>query len=378
MKKKLLKVFILFIVTSCFYGLLFSNTANAEDIEVVSQIGITQYPTKTTYASGESLDFTGMIVTSYNYDGTSNIITNYDIEGYDDNQIGAQTVIINYQNHYAAFSITVIPPKVTNNSVSRHSTTSLTLTWDALADINRYEIYCLDDTTGLYNLIASSEYNSITLDYSPGTIHSYQICAVWDAAGTVFRGELSDSYRAATDPDIVTGLAVLDTSTSSITFSWEAVSGATGYKIYRSPVSKTNYTYCGNTERRYYTDDYLYSGQSFKYKVCAYTLNDSYLGSFSSIVKTSTNPAKMYFKSKAGDEKIRFTWSKITGATSYDIYIGDDKTGFSLLSTNKGNSSCSYIVDGLTTGKSYSFYAIAKREYEGDIYESPALQSNRY
>lgn len=372
MKKKILIILVLFITISCFYSLLFPYTAKADDMNMVNQISITQNPIKTTYARGESLDLTGMIVEGYYYDGTRNIISGYDIAGYDCNQFGVQTVFIEYQNYSATLNITVIPAKVTNISASSHSTTSLTLTWDALADVTGYEIYSLDDTTGTYSLTASTESNRITLSYLPGTIHSYQICTIGSIAGIEYRGEFSDTFTAATDPDMVIGLTVVDTTTSSISLSWDEVAGATGYIIYRSPVSTNSTIYCQTTTSTFYTDSRLSSGQSFNYKVCAYTLNVSHSGSSSSIVETSTNPAKMVVNTKAGDQKIRITWAKVTGASSYDIYIGDDNNGYSLLTTNTGNSSVSFIADGLTTGKAYSFYTIARRNYKGVIYDSPA------
>ena len=307
MKKKILIILILFIAVTSLNSLLFSCIAKAEDTIMVNQILITQYPSKTTYTSGESLDLTGMIVQGYYNDGTSNIISAYDVVGFDCNQVGVQTVFIYYQNCIVTFSINIIPAKVTNITASSHTTTSLTLTWDALADIARYEIYSLDDTTGTYSLAASTQSNSITLSYSPGTIHSYQICTIGNIAGIEYRGEFSDIYTAATDPDMVTGLTVVETTTSSISLSWEEVVGATGYMIYRSPVSTNSTTYCGTIASTFYTDNNLYSGQSFRYKVCAYTWEDSYLGSFSSIVETSTNPAKMIVSTKAGDQKIRIS-----------------------------------------------------------------------
>lgn len=372
MKKKIIIILVLFIAITCLFSLLFSYFAKAEDTIIVNQILITQYPSKTAYTSGESLDLTGMIVEGYYNDGSRNIILDYDVVGYDCNQAGVQTVFIQYQNCIATFSINITPAKVTNISASSHTTTSLTLTWDALAGITGYEIYSLDDTTGTYSLTAFTESNSATLSYYPGTIHSYQICTIGNIAGIEYRGEFSDIFSAATDPEMVTDLTVVETTTSSISLSWDEVVGATGYIIYRSPVSTNSTTYCGTTASTFYTDNGLYSGQSFKYKVCAYTLNESYIGSFSSNTETSTNPAKMVVNSKAGDQKIRLNWAKVTGASSYDIYIGDDNTGFSLLTTNTGINSVSYIADGLTTGKAYSFYAIARRNYKGVIYDSPA------
>jgi len=371
MKKKILTLIILLLIAPCLSSLLFHSNAKAEEFVTLSQIMITQYPSKTNYVSGESLDLTDMIVEGYYSDGTSNAITDYVVEGYDCNKIGIQSVFINYQNYTAVFNITVMLGKVANISVSNHSTTSHTLTWEAFANVTRYDIYSLDDITGTYNLLATTESNSITFNYSPGTIHNYQICATQNIDGIEYKSDFSDTYTAATDPEIVNGLAVNETTTSSVSLTWNGVSGATGYIIYRSPVSTTNYSYCGETGSTSYQDKRVAAGTSYKYKVSAYTLEQTYLGSDSSDVETSTKPAKIALKYKIGDQKIRLTWPKIIGASSYDIYMGDDITGYSLLTTKLANSSSSYIADGLITGKDYSFYAIAHRNYNGVVYDSP-------
>lgn len=373
MKKKILTLLILLIFTSYFSGLLFPHTAKAEEVAAIfNQIIITQYPSKMTYARGESLDLTDMTVEGYYGDGTSAIITDYVVEGYDSNLVGIQTLFINYQNYIAVFNITVIPAKVTNITVADHSTASLTLIWDSLADITRYEIYSFDDITGTYYLAATTDSNSITLYYVTGTIHSYQICAVGYQTGAEYKSEFSDTFTAATDPDIVTGLTVTGTTSSSVSLTWNEVSGATGYLIYRSPASDDDYSYIGEASSSSYKDKRVASGTSYHYIVNAYTLDQTYMGIDSTSVETSTYPAKVALKYKAGDQKIRFTWAKLTGVSSYDIYIGEDSSGFSLLTTNIGNSNCSYLADGLITGKTYSFYAIAHREYNGVVYDSQA------
>jgi hypothetical protein len=41
------------------------------------------------------------------------------------------------------------------------------------------------------------------------------------------------------------------------------------------------------------------------------------------LVTICTNPGTVKLTIKAGEEKARLTWTKVTGATSYDIYGSD-------------------------------------------------------
>ena len=372
MKKRIWMAFMLLMVTSGFTSLMILDTVKADDGAAISRVEISQYPSKIVYCTGESLDFSDMVFTCYYFDGSSRVITDYAVEGYDSNKIGIQMVVINHHNYTQAFLITVVPAKVTNISSSGHTLASITLTWDALEGVNRYEIFRADDVTGYDSLAGVTGRNGITLDVSSGTLQKYRICAITNIGGIEYRGEFSDPYTAVASPVAVSGLKVTESTESSIALSWNEVPGATGYLIYRSPASSDSYKSCGMTNSASYKDNTPVSGTSYKYKVCAYRLEQSNTGDFSSEVDISTSPAKMVLKYKSGDRKVRLTWTKVTGATFYDIYIGEDHADLSQLTTIEEAASSSYIVEGLDTGETYSFYAIAHREYNGAVYDSPA------
>lgn len=335
------------------------------------QIAITQYPSKVTYARGESLELSDMVVTGYFLDGTVSTITDYQIIGYNANQVGSQTVIVTYQNLMAAFTVTVLPAKVTNLTVSEHTTGSISLAWDADSNATRYEVYVLDEYTGIYYLLTYAFTNRITLSYPAGTVHTFRIAAVENVLGIDYRSDYSDSITAATNPEAVAGLTVTETTPSTIALSWTQVPGATGYLIYRSPAGKDSFKLCKSTDALSYTDEGLTSGQGYQYKVCAFVYEKEYAGAFSSIVDVSTNPAKIALKYKAGEGKIRFILPKVNGADTCEVYAGDEANGYQVLLTTDGNGG-TFVVEGLVTGKTYNVYAIARRVYNGVTYDSPA------
>jgi fibronectin type 3 domain-containing protein len=381
MKNKVLKWFILFAVLICFTVFPLHNgirMVKASAVSTVNQIMIIQKPLKTTYVSGESLDLTGLIVQAAYSDGTTNTIMDYNVYGYDSSHIGAQTVFVTYQNCTAVFDVTVtprdnIPAKVTNITAINPSASSITLTWDVLPDVTRYDVYALDSVTGTYVLKTYTMGNSVTLDYNPGTVQSFKICGVKvEMGGAEHAGPFSDVYTAATSPGTVTDLIVTGTTSSTVTLSWSAVDNADGYIIYRRNEDDNEFTRIQSVTTLTYTDQQLSSGQVYEYKVYAYNLNEIFYGEASSVVDTCTNLAKMVLKSKPGDQKIRITWKACTDASSYDLYMKDGSSEFSLLTTIKKSSTTSYIAEGLTTDKTYSFYAIAHRTYNGTAYDSEA------
>ena len=389
MKKIFAKYVLLTLFLLCFSG-LYISTAEASVVTTPTptvtptptitppvvekfsyQIAITKMPSKTVYSKGDKLNFSDMVVESYYTDGTSAVITDYSIQNYFPDQIGPQTVFISYQNQMAILQIMVVPATVKNITTTYHDTLTLTLSWDAIPGALRYEIYEQDAATGFFNLASVSDINSITLSAMAGTVHKYQICVVEMSGGYEYRGPMSDTYTTATNPEAVTGLVVTGTSTNSISLSWNAVANATGYQIYRSNASENKYTLIGTSATPSFVSDKLSSGKSYNYKVCAFSINESYTGGYSNVVDTSTNPAKVSLKFKTGEQKIRLTWTGVTGATAYDVYFGDAVKGYTLITTQKGGSSSyTYLVEGLTLGNTYSFYAVARRDYNGISYNS--------
>lgn len=372
MKKPLLRLLVILSFLFCISGMISQKSASASQLDVLSHILITKLPSKTTYSKGENLNLSDMVVKGFYLDGTSKDITDFEVLGYDKNLLGDQTINIKYDIHYASFQITVMPAKITNLKVSGYTTSAFTLTWKALPGISSYDIYVQSDYSGTYNYLTSSQSNSITFQHSSGTSRSYKIRAVEYVNGFVHYGELSDAIEAATSPGKVTGFKVQETASTSVTLAWDWVYGATGYLIYRSPSDSNNFKLIGKSDYLTYTDNSAKSSTSYQYKVCAYTLNDSFQGEYSSVIVTSTLPSKMSLKMKVGDEKVRISWNKITGATAYDLYISEDRKSYTLLTSINNADTLSYTVEGLTNQKTYYIYGVAKKVVNKVEYNGPA------
>ena len=364
------KILIMFIVTVVTFGLsinLFTDVANASDISDVGFIEITSYPTKTTYVTGEDLDFSDMVITAYHLNGTAQIVEDYLVEGYNSNAVGIQTVSIKYGKANRYMDITVLPGKVTNVTVINQTKSEVTLSWNNITGISRYELYSVDKVTGSLNFAGFTKLNNYTLRFEEGTSPSYKICAVGDVNGREYRGDYSDEYLASSKPGKVTGLTVTSTSSTVVSLGWKEVTGATGYIIYRSQQSKIDYIKLGTTNTPSYTDIGLSANTGYQYKVSAYIMDEANSGEASDVVKVNTLSAKLAIKYKAGDSKVRLILPKVTGATSYDIYMAIGKGEYKLLNTLNGSQALTYIAEGLTNNQTYSFYMIAKSIKNGII-----------
>lgn len=72
------------------------STCLCKDAVKLQEISISRYPTKTTYAVGESLSTSGMVVTAKYSDGKTKNVTSYKVTGGNTNKIGKSTVTVSY------------------------------------------------------------------------------------------------------------------------------------------------------------------------------------------------------------------------------------------------------------------------------------------
>ena len=87
-------------------------------------------------------------------------------------------------------------------------------------------------------------------------------------------------------PSAPTGVSANATSSSSITISWNAVSGATSYTVYRSSSSNGSYSSVGTTSSTSFTNTGLSANTTYYYKVTA--ANSYGTSGYSSTVSATT------------------------------------------------------------------------------------------
>lgn len=97
----------------------FSEFAVIEVETVLSGVSITRMPSKLVYALNEKIDLSDMEITALLSDGTSQIITDYDVSSVDTSSVGTKTVTVYYTfgeiTKSASFEITVSADKLAAN-----------------------------------------------------------------------------------------------------------------------------------------------------------------------------------------------------------------------------------------------------------------------
>ena len=154
------------------------------------------------------------------------------------------------------------------------------LSWNRIDDANGYKIYLYNKNEGKYNLVNTIVRSNITSyilsGLSPATRYAFRVrsYAINDD-GSQINGKISSVAKVITPPRQISKVTISSSSGNPV-ISWEKISGAKGYKIYRC--SSLNGTYKAiktltNGRAVTFADLNAVSGSTYYYKVRAFSIN---------------------------------------------------------------------------------------------------------
>ena len=246
---------------------------------------------------------------------------------------------------------TLPAPSVTGGNDSQGRPT---LKWNAVTGAAKYEVYRARSKSGdyiKYSTVTGTSYTN-TSYIENGNTYYYKVRAL-DANGTAgaWSSVVSVTYKQTLPAPTVTGG---NDAQGRPTLTWNAVSGAAKYEVYRARSKDGDYIkYSTVTGTSYTNTSYIENGNTYYYKVRALK-SDGTAGAWSSIVavtykQTLSAPAVTGGNDSQGRPTL--TWKAVTGAAKYEVYRARSKDGdYIKYSTVTGTSytNTSYIENGNT------------------------------
>ena len=264
---------------------------------------------------------------------------------------------------------------VSGFKVSSTTASSAKLTWNKVSGTEGYIIYKYDNAKKTWTRVVKTKNTSNTYTVSKlnaGTTYKFAVKAYKTVDGKEVTSRSYPTTTATTKPATVTGFTSSSTSASTIKLTWDKVSNANGYIVYKYDNAKKTWTRVVKTKNasNTYIVSKLNAGTTYKFAVKAYkTVSGKELTSVSyPQVSTSTRPANVSFKLKAYPSKVTVSWKKVKGASGYIVYYKTSKNGKWIRLKAVGNNTTSYTKDKLTKGKIYYFTVKAYRNYNGKTY----------
>ena len=273
----------------------------------------------------------------------------------------------------------IIKPGVVGNlKATSNSYDSNKITWTSLPEAHGYEVYSSTSEKGAYSLISTvSNANYTDTNLTTGVTYYYKVRAYKVVDGERIYGDFSSVVSAKPSLSSVTAKAS-SASYNSNKVTWNKVSGADGYVVYRATSKDGSYSSLktitsGSTVS--FTDSSLSTGKTYYYKVRAYKTVDGkkVYSPYSSVVSAKPSLSSTTAKaSSASYNSNKVTWSKVSGASGYVIYRSTSKDGtYSALKTIASGNTVSFTDSSLTTGKTYYYKVRAYRTVNGKkVYSS--------
>lgn len=236
--------------------------------------------------------------------------------------------------------------------------TSVTLSWSANEKAESYNIYTYDDSKKSYTKLMSVKGNKATVtSLNQASTYKFAVECSSVIGGKTYLSEKSNLVTVTTAYSVPTKFTLSGVTASSYKLSWTKISQAKSYNVYiksgNSFVKKTNVT------TNSFTSSKLTSGQVDTYKVSAvYLVNGKTVESdLSQETYGATTPQKVKNLTVTPyTQSAKLTWSAVTGATHYDVYIYNE--GEYVLKSTVTTTSCK--LTGLSYGVTYKFAVRAR------------------
>lgn len=260
------------------------------------------------------------------------------------------------------------PPIVSGGNVA--SSGKIKLSWETVNGADSYKIYRADSKNGTYKLMKTTSSTSyVNTSATAGKTYYYKVKAV---AADGMSSNYSSVVTRTCDlkKPVVTASNVSSSGKNKIT--WDAVEGATSYKIYRATTKNGEYKFMKTTASTSYINTSAVSGTTYYYKVKAICSNSAADSAYSSIITRTCDLArptnvKLLFNS-SGKPVIK--WNSVEGATSYRVYRSTSQTGtYKLMKTT---NTTSYTNTSISHGTTYYYKvkAICSKSAADSAYSS--------
>ena len=242
------------------------------------------------------------------------------------------------------------------------------LSWAAVEGALAYKVYRSTKSGSGYKVIdTTGECTYTDLTATTGKTYYYKVVAVGEDGVSAY-----SSYKKVAAKCVAPDLQAAD-SAGKPTLSWNKVSGAKKYELYRS-VNGGKFTKVTTTTKTTYTDSKATGGAVCTYKVRALGASSSYHSAYSETVDCNVACAapSLTVKLNSTTGKPELGWKKITGAVSYEIYRSENGGEFTLVATQTG---LSYKDTKAVPGTIYSYRVLALGKRDVFCSDSSAVKT---
>lgn len=248
----------------------------------------------------------------------------------------------------------------TNLQASNDTHQSIRLTWTGAEGAKTYEVYqSTNKTSGFKKIGITSNNYYVSNQLTSGTTYYYKVKSISDNTVSAF----SSTVTCVPKPSAPEQVKAVSTNYDSNRITWNPVSGATTYRVYRSTNENSGFKRIATVKSgTRYVDSGAENGVTYYYRVRACAGKVIGLANKSVSVKTVIKRPTQVKAESASYNAIRLNWKKVTGASRYAIYQSTNQSsGFKKIAT-VSSKTLQYRATGLKAGTNYYYriYAIRR------------------
>lgn len=255
--------------------------------------------------------------------------TDYTVSYQNNSGIGTATVNVFGAGIYDGYinltkTFNIVPDTVQNMQISKAGTNTVDLSWSPVSGADGYTVQILKNGkwVSVGDFVGTSAQISGLL---PGSVNYVHIAAYASSNGKTYIGNYNTSVKIETTVGAINP-RVSAYANNFVTLTWNKQTAANGYEVFKYDASSKKYVLYKNitnpnTNTCKVTG--LASNKKYDFKVRAYQIDDSektyapfgaVVSQYTSIANPKLNSAKSTSK-----KKIKASWSKVGGASGYQV-----------------------------------------------------------
>lgn len=255
--------------------------------------------------------------------------TDYTVSYQNNSGIGTATVNVFGAGIYDGYinltkTFNIVPDTVQNMQISKAGTNTVDLSWSPVSGADGYtvQIFKNGKWVSVGNFVGTSAQISGLL---PGSVNYVHIAAYASSNGKTYIGNYNTAAKIETTVGAINP-RVSAYANNFVTLTWDKQTAANGYEVFKYDASSKKYVLYKNitnpnTNTCKVTG--LASNRKYDFKVRAYQIDDSEktyapFGAVVSQYTSITNP-KLNSAKSTSKKKIKASWSKVGGASGYQV-----------------------------------------------------------
>ena len=289
----------------------------------------------------------------------------------------ATVTITGLNNFYGTKKVTfnILPERVAGLQFVTSTTSAVRVKWNKVKYAAGYVVYYSKDGKSYKKFGTTKDTTMVLSKLASGQTYKVAVYAYVTSNGKNLISTKSEVVTG-TKPGKVTGITYSSRTDTVISVKWNKVSGATGYKVYRTDDSGKKVMAVGTVKTNAVSIKKLKASTVYKIKVVAYkSVGGKVLLGTANVAAIMTTPSavKGLKTSRNWVSSIALSWNKVASADGYIVYRLSGKNWIKIKQISK-NTTVSFISSKLRAGTEWKYKVVAYKKHGNSVVKNVGSQ----